>query len=107
MENRLKELKKATKKLQILNQNQRANLIQKIADAIENNIAKIIEANAIDLQNAKNLSSALQDRLKLDEVRIKALADGIRDIAMLKDPIGKIRDGWSAKSGLKIEKIGE
>ena len=41
MENRLKELKKATKKLQILNQNQRANLIQKIADAIENNIAKI------------------------------------------------------------------
>lgn len=105
MENRLKELKKATKKLQILNQNQRANLIQKIADAIENNIAKIIEANAIDLQNAKNLSSALQDRLKLDEVRIKALADGIRDIAMLKDPIGKIHDGWSAKSGLKIEKI--
>lgn len=105
MENRLKELKKATKKLQILNQNQRANLIQKIADAIENNIAKIIEANAIDLQNAKNLSSVLQDRLKLDEVRIKALADGIRDIAMLKDPIGKIHDGWSAKSGLKIEKI--
>lgn len=105
MENRLKELKKATKKLQILNQNQRANLIQKIADAIENNIAKIIEANAIDLQNAKNLSSALQDRLRLDEVRIKALADGIRDIAMLKDPIGKIHDGWSAKSGLKIEKI--
>ncbi|MBR2917418.1 MAG: glutamate-5-semialdehyde dehydrogenase, partial [Campylobacter sp.] len=45
------------------------------------------------------------DRLKLDEVRIKALADGIRDIAMLKDPIGKIHDGWSAKSGLKIEKI--
>lgn len=105
MENRLKELKKATKKLQILNQNQRANLIQKIADAIENNIAKIIEANAIDLQNAKNLSSALQDRLKLDEVRIKSLANGIRDIAMLKDPIGKIHDGWSAKSGLKIEKI--
>lgn len=105
MENRLKELKKATKKLQILNQNQRANLIQKIADAIENNIAKIIEANAIDLQNAKNLSSALQDRLRLDEVRIKSLADGIRDIAMLKDPIGKIHDGWSAKSGLKIEKI--
>lgn len=105
MENRLKELKKATKKLQILNQNQRANLIQKIADAIENNIAKIIEANAIDLQNAKDLSPALQDRLKLDEVRIKSLADGIRDIAMLKDPIGKIHDGWSAKSGLKIEKI--
>lgn len=105
MENRLKELKKATKKLQILNQNQRADLIQKIADAIENNIAKIIEANAIDLQNAKDLSPALQDRLKLDEVRIKSLANGIRDIAMLKDPIGKIHDGWSAKSGLKIEKI--
>lgn len=105
MENRLKELKKATKKLQILNQNQRANLIQKIASAIEQNMAKIIKANLIDLQNAKNLSSALQDRLKLDEVRIKSLADGIRDIAMLKDPIGKIHDGWSAKSGLKIEKI--
>lgn len=105
MENRLKELKKATKKLQILNQNQRANLIQKMADAIEDNIAKIIKANLIDLQNAKDLSPALQDRLKLDEVRIKSLVDGIRDIAMLKDPIGKIHDGWSAKSGLKIEKI--
>ena len=105
MENRLKELKKATKKLQILNQNQRANLILNIASAIEQNMAKIIKANLIDLQNAKDLSPALQDRLKLDEVRIKSLADGIRDIAMLKDPIGKIHNGWSAKSGLKIEKI--
>lgn len=105
MEERLKKLKKATKKLQILNQNQRANLILNIASAIEQNMAKIIKANLIDLQNAKDLSPALQDRLKLDEVRIKSLADGIRDIAMLKDPIGKIHDGWSAKSGLKIEKI--
>lgn len=105
MENRLKELKKATKKLQILNQNQRANLILNIASAIEQNMAKIIKANLIDLQNAKDLSPALQDRLKLDEARIKSLADGIRDIAMLKDPIGKIHNGWSAKSGLKIEKI--
>lgn len=105
MEERLKKLKKATKKLQILNQNQRANLILNIASAIEQNMAKIIKANLIDLQNAKDLSPALQDRLKLDEVRIKSLADGIRDIAMLKDPIGKIHNGWSAKSGLKIEKI--
>ena len=105
MEERLKKLKKATKKLQILNQNQRANLILNIASAIEQNMAKIIKANLIDLQNAKDLSPALQDRLKLDEARIKSLADGIRDIAMLKDPIGKIHNGWSAKSGLKIEKI--
>lgn len=105
MEKKLKELKKATKKLQLLNQNQRANLIQNMANAIEQNMDKIIKANAIDLQNAKDLSQALQDRLKLDETRIKALANGIRDIAMLKDPIGKIKDGWSAKSGLKIEKI--
>ena len=105
MENRLKSLKKATKKLQNLSQIQRVNLIEKIATAIEQNIDKIISANEIDLKNAKALSAALQDRLKLDSKRIKALANGIRDIAALKDPIGKIKDGWSAKSGIKIEKI--
>ncbi|ARR00285.1 glutamate-5-semialdehyde dehydrogenase [Campylobacter porcelli] len=105
MEKRLQELKKSTKKLQILNQNQRANLIENIANSIEQNIDKIIKANAIDLQNAKNLSLALQDRLKLDENRIKNLAKSIKDIALLKDPIGKIKDGWITKDGLKIEKI--
>lgn len=105
MEIKLKNLKKSTKKLQTLTQSQRSNLIENIAKAIEQNIDKIIKANAIDLQNAKNLSPALQDRLKLDEKRIINLAKSLRDIALLKDPIGKIKDGWITQSGLKIEKI--
>ena len=98
METKLKNLKKSTKKLQTLTQSQRSNLIENIAKAIEQNIDKIIKANAIDLQNAKNLSPALQDRLKLDEKRIINLAKSLRDIALLEDPIGKIKDGWRTQS---------
>jgi glutamate-5-semialdehyde dehydrogenase len=53
----------------------------------------------------ENLSSSLKDRLMLDEKRINAMAVAIEEIAALKDPVGKVIEGWITETGLKIEKV--
>jgi glutamate-5-semialdehyde dehydrogenase len=59
------------------------------------------------MQNAdkENLASSLKDRLFLDEERIEAMAIAIEDIAALKEPVGRVLEGWMTPSGLKIEKV--
>jgi len=52
-----------------------------------------------------NLSSALMDRLYLDESRVKAMAQAVREIAALKEPVGRVLDGWVTDNGLRIEKV--
>ena len=78
-----------------------------MAEALRANTMNIIEANAIDMKKAdeENLSSSLKDRLMLDEKRINAMAVAIEEIAALKDPIGKVIEGWITETGLKIEKV--
>ncbi|PHP68437.1 glutamate-5-semialdehyde dehydrogenase [Zhengella mangrovi] len=78
-----------------------------MAEAVEAGMASILEANAIDMQNGvkAGLSSAMLDRLKLDDARIRAMADGIRAIAGLKDPVGEIIDEWDRPNGLHIERV--
>ncbi|MGE0502319.1 MAG: glutamate-5-semialdehyde dehydrogenase [Rhizobiaceae bacterium] len=67
----------------------------------------ILEANAIDLKNGTEagLSQALMDRLKLDPARIKAMAEGVREIATLKDPVGEVIAAWDRPNGLRIERV--
>lgn len=78
-----------------------------MAQAIEANIADILNANAIDMEKgvANNMSSAMLDRLKLDDGRVRAMADGIRAIAELKDPIGEVIAQWDRPNGLNIERV--
>jgi len=68
--------------------------------------AKIIEANQRDLASASDygLSEAVVDRLRLDSDRIAAIAGGLREIAMLPDPIGEVMDGFTRPGGLQIQK---
>ena len=77
-----------------------------VADALEANAGDIISANAIDMKNgeAKGLNQGLLDRLKLDESRIKGIADGLREIVKLDDPIGQITEEFERPNGLKIKK---
>ncbi|MBP5597603.1 MAG: glutamate-5-semialdehyde dehydrogenase [Pseudobutyrivibrio sp.] len=77
-----------------------------VADALEANASDIISANAIDMKNgeAKGLSQGLLDRLKLDESRIKGMADGLREVVELDDPIGQITEEFDRPNGLKIKK---
>jgi glutamate-5-semialdehyde dehydrogenase len=78
-----------------------------MAQAIKNNKQQILSQNILDLEYAKEnkLSLALTDRLLLDDTRIESMADAIKDIAMLKEPIGRVIDGWVNDDGLKIEKV--
>ena len=77
----------------------------RMADALEANAARILSANAIDVENAKNtLSEVMIDRLRLDTQRIHGMAQGIRDVALLPDPIGEILEKNTLKNGLQITK---
>ncbi len=77
-----------------------------VADALVKESAKIIKANEIDMENGKNkgLPEGLLDRLKLDEKRIEGMAEGLRQVADLEDPIGKEVENWTRPNGLQIKK---
>ncbi len=78
-----------------------------IADALIENCGAIIAANDIDIKLAKenNTRAALIDRLTLTPARIEGMADGVRQVAALPDPIGTVLSGSSRPNGLKIEKV--
>ncbi|MGN1456711.1 MAG: glutamate-5-semialdehyde dehydrogenase [Acutalibacteraceae bacterium] len=81
--------------------------LKAIAKALTDNADKIIAANKIDIENGikNNLTSALLDRLKLDEKRIKGIADGVLEVAALPDPVGTVISGSTRPNGLKITKV--
>lgn len=86
---------------------QKNKALNAIANMLEKNSDRIIEANAIDLEQGRNngLSEGLLDRLMLNEERIKAMADGVRQVAGLADPCGKILSEYKKDNGLLIKKI--
>lgn len=76
-----------------------------MADALVENTDKIIAQNGVDMENAKGkISDVMLDRLMLDEGRIKAMAQGIRDIAKLPDPTGEILTETTRPNGMVIYK---
>ena len=107
MENYLQEAKNAASVLATLSGEVKNRVLNKIADALVANSSLIIEHNKYDMEEGKrnNLSSALMDRLYLDESRIEAMAQAVREIAALKEPVGRILDGWVTDNGLRIEKV--
>src|ERR1700741_2138730 len=73
-----------------------------IADALRERTPEILEANARDLEAGREsgLSAALMDRLALDERRVEAMAQGVREIVALPDPVGEVLDGFRLPNGL-------
>lgn len=78
-----------------------------MTDAIVRNEAKILQANAIDMKNAEEggLAGSFLDRLKLDRSRIQAMAEGVRAVAGLPDPVGDVIAAWDRPNGLHIERV--
>lgn len=78
-----------------------------IADALNNNRQQILAANAIDLKNgqASGLDTALLDRLELNDSRIDAMIEGLRQVADLTDPIGKTTELTKRPSGIELGKM--
>ena len=81
--------------------------LKAIAKALIENQDKIIEANKLDLENGEKngLSAALIDRLRLDEGRIKGVADGVLEVAALPDPIGTVISGSTRPNGMEIRRV--
>ncbi len=107
MEHFLEKAKSASRVLAIMSGSERNRMLREMAEALRANTMNIIEANAIDMRNAEesNLASSMKERLLLNEKRIESMAVAIEEIAALKDPIGKVIDGWVTEAGLKIEKV--
>ncbi|HXG10308.1 MAG TPA: glutamate-5-semialdehyde dehydrogenase [Gemmataceae bacterium] len=78
------------------------------ADALLERADEIIQANARDLAAAgeRGLSSAQIDRLRLTPDRLRAAAAGLREVAALPDPVGRVIDGWVRPNGLQVLKVG-
>lgn len=77
-----------------------------VADALEERTPAILEANASDLEAGREagLEEALIDRLALDEARVRAIADGVRAVVALPDPVGEVIEGRRLESGLDVIK---
>lgn len=81
--------------------------LQGIADRLEKSADDILFANKIDVDSAKNagLPAPMRERLALDKARIRAMADGVRHVAALPDPVGQILSGGVRPNGLAISRV--
>lgn len=77
-----------------------------IADLLEQHSAKILAANSIDIEAAKahGTSDAILDRLLLTHERLATIANDVRKVIMLADPVGEVIDGYTLDSGLKLQR---
>ena len=107
MEAFLKEAKSSSRVFNSLSSKEKNRVLKEMAQALRHNTEELLRANSLDMQDGEenNLSSALMDRLFLDESRIEAMAVAVEEIASLKDPVGRVLDGWITEDDLKIEKV--
>lgn len=101
-----KEVKQTTRILNSMSTKKKNEALIKVAQNIVNSEKAILEANQKDIENAvkNNMKESLVDRLKLDSKRIFAMAEGIKKIADLSDPIGETIEGKTLENGLEILK---
>ena len=100
------QAKQASVALALFGQTAKNQALLTIADSLESRAAEILQANEKDIEFAKaqGISAAIIDRLLLSESRLKAIADDVRNVASLPDPVGQVIDGGVLASGLKIER---
>lgn len=79
-------------------------LLRSMADAIESQAVSILAANAMDLPGC-GLEGAMRDRLRLTSERVRAMAEGVREVAALPDPVGETLAEWQRPNGLRIRKV--
>ena len=101
-----RKAKAAARVLAAATTEEKNSALLKIADALEAQCGKILAANAEDMENgrAKGMSASLLDRLMLDESRVRGMADGVRSVASLPDPVGRILSDQVRPNGLRLVK---
>ncbi|MFM7607140.1 MAG: glutamate-5-semialdehyde dehydrogenase [Prosthecobacter sp.] len=97
----------ASRALVNLTSDQKNAILQAMANEIMARQDSILAANALDLSRAEQngLSKAMIDRLTLDPKRLKTIADAVREVAMLPDPVGELLTEWTRPNGLHIRKV--
>ncbi len=102
-----KNAKAAAHQITRLNTADKNACLLAMADAIETHAVSIKEANAMDMGTgrAMDLSQSMLDRLLLDDARIAGMARGLREVAKLPDPVGRVLNERDRPSGLKLKKI--
>ncbi|EPN2402827.1 glutamate-5-semialdehyde dehydrogenase [Klebsiella aerogenes] len=98
--------KAASYQLALLSSREKNQVLNKIADYLEARTEEILRANAEDLSDARanGLSDAMLDRLALTPARLRGIADDVRQVCSLADPVGQVIDGGLLDSGLRIER---
>ncbi len=100
------KVRNATYKLSLYDTKTKNDILLAIADKILASKKEIKAVNAMDIQNAKGkLSDAMIDRLTLTDARIELMAEGVRQVAELDNPVGKVVRQWTVESGLEIKKV--
>jgi glutamate-5-semialdehyde dehydrogenase len=86
---------------------QRQTALMEMADGLTQAAPAVLEANAGDMAQAgdEGITGALIDRLRLDERRIDAMAEGLRKVASLPDPVGRETGGWSLYNGVRLHRV--
>ena len=99
--------KVANARLSTASNEEKNDALNSMADQIEKDQAKILLENKKDIEIAKSndISSAMIDRLSLNETGIKNIASSIRNVAKLNDPVGRILDSWDRPNGLHIKRV--
>ena len=111
IEEKVIEAKKASIILASVNTDTKNAALEAMAQALDDNRDKILEANQKDVETAEKLkrkgelSQALVDRLKVSDSKISGMIDGIRDVINLEDPVGKTIDALELDQGLELYKV--
>ncbi len=107
MQQFLEQAKSSSRIIANLSGEVKNSVLNQMADALMENCDAIVRENGKDLEDGRRnqLSGALMDRLLLNGDRVKGMSDAIREIAQLKEPVGRILDGWVTQEGLNIQKV--
>lgn len=102
-----KEAKLASEILAITETSRKNETLCHTAELLEREFESVLAANAIDVANAeqKGVSPAMVDRLRLDQKRVYAMANGLRSVAKLPDPVGEVLEEFTRPNGIAISKV--
>ena len=103
----LKQAKQVAPMLAAADTERKNRALEAMAAALEENTDKILAQNALDMEAAREkISPVMCDRLMLNEARIRAMAEGIRQVAALPDPVGRVHSQVIRPNGMVIERVG-
>ena len=103
----LKQAKQVAPMLAAADTERKNRALEAMAAALEENTDKILAQNALDMEAAREkISPVMCDRLMLNEARIRAMAEGIRQVATLPDPVGRVRSQVIRPNGMVIDRVG-